>query len=170
MLFTKCVCVNATSANRGFFDTVRDSVEKKQYTELVLASRQSHCQLQHAVDYPLAVDILQPLTSIYRYLPTIAMLLFLSKSLPFPSWQPFLFYLYILSSLHYSTNLPLSFSLLINFFHFVFCIVPFTLFLFLIVFSWNTSLSALLLPIFTFTRFAPFDSVLSSFLSFYFSL
>jgi hypothetical protein len=130
MLFTKCVCVNATSANWGFSDTVRDSGEKKQYTELVLASRQSHCQLQHAADYSLAVDILQPLTSIYRHPPTIAMLPFLSKSLPFPSWHPFLFYLYVLSSFHYSTNLPLSFSLLINFFHFVFCIVPFTSFLF----------------------------------------
>jgi hypothetical protein len=37
LLFTKCVCVNPTSASQGFFDPLRDSEEKKQYTELVLA-------------------------------------------------------------------------------------------------------------------------------------
>lgn len=37
VLFTKCVCVNPTSTSQGFFDPLRDSGEKKQYTESVLA-------------------------------------------------------------------------------------------------------------------------------------
>lgn len=66
---------------------------------------------------------------IHIYSPTTAMLPLLSKPLFFPSWQPLLFYLYFLSSFLCSTNLPFSPSPLLNLFHFVFSIFPFTLFL-----------------------------------------
>lgn len=119
MLFTKCVCVNPTSASQGFFEPLRDSEEKKQYTLSAIA----WCRLSRRCGH------FAHLPSLLIHQPQRRFRLFQRLFLSLPDTH-FCFILYFTCSFLCLTNLPFSLSLLLNFFHFAFYIVPFALFLF----------------------------------------